>query len=449
MLLDGSENENENENENAGTFLDGSDGDDWREIDGALQRIGKQRAALDAEEAGWLVRAARVQIWRELGFVSLLDYLERRCDYAPRTARDRIRVAFELEGLPALTAALAAGELGFSSVKELVRVVTPEHEAEWLAKARGKTCFEIQKLVAGRKKGSRPSDAPDPDLETRTLRFDDILPTTIARLREARAKAQAERGERLSDDALLSMLCGMFLDGAPTAKDTARAKYQIAVTVCEKCNQGWQDGAGDEVRDGSSRTRARRVRRATHRIARHQPAHAGQAGHPAERATPGLATRWSQVHRPVLPISGVPGASPYRRARGRRHARCREYLRALRWVSRGAPSRPAHDHGQGTARARGHARSRHGGPRGPTEQPARCPDPRSPTPLRQTRRIAAYVPIAQVLPPRRTCGARVARSGASTSVSRSTPGGTRPAARARVIAVVAGFGPRCVLEPIP
>ncbi len=238
MLLDGSVNENE------GTFVDAHEGEDWREIDGALQRIGKQRAALDAEEAGWLVRAARVQIWRKLGFVSLLDYLERRCDYAPRTARDRIRVAFELEGLPGLTAALATGQLGFSSVKELVRVVTPEHEAEWLDKARGKTCFEIQKLVAGRKKGSRPSDAPDPDLETRTLHFDDILPTTIARLREARAKAQAERGERLSDDALLSMLCGMFLEGAPTAEGAGRAKYQIAVTVCEKCNQGWQDGAG-------------------------------------------------------------------------------------------------------------------------------------------------------------------------------------------------------------
>ncbi|MDQ3301068.1 MAG: hypothetical protein M3619_31195, partial [Myxococcota bacterium] len=72
MLLDGSVYEGEND----GTWLDTCDGRDWRAIDGALQRIGKQRAALDAEEAGWLVRAARVQIWRELGFVSLIDYLE-------------------------------------------------------------------------------------------------------------------------------------------------------------------------------------------------------------------------------------------------------------------------------------------------------------------------------------------------------------------------------------
>ena len=105
--------------------------------------------------------------------------------------------------------------------------------------------FEIQNLVSGHKKGSRPSDAPDPDLEARTLRFDDIRPATIARLRQARAKAQDERGEQLSDDALLAMLCGAFLDGEPTAEGSGRAKYQIAtVTKCEQCNQGWQDGAG-------------------------------------------------------------------------------------------------------------------------------------------------------------------------------------------------------------
>jgi hypothetical protein len=236
-------NENEGENEHDGTCFHG---DDWREIDRALQRIGKQRAALDAEEARWLVRAARVQIWRKLGFVSLLDYLERRCDYAPRTARDRIRVAFELEDLPGLTAALATGELGFTSIKELVRVVTPEHEDEWLEKTRGKTCFEIQKLVSGRKKGSRPSDAPDPDLATRPLRFEDILPTTVALSREARAKAQHEHGERVSDDALLAMAFGAYLQGTAMTEGSGRAKYQIAVTVCEKCNQGWQDGAGSK-----------------------------------------------------------------------------------------------------------------------------------------------------------------------------------------------------------
>ena len=217
---------------------------DWREVDRALRRIAKQRAALDAEEARWLREAAHVQIWREVACVSLLDYLEQRCGYAPRTARDRVRVAFALEHLPGLTAALATGEHSFSSIKELVRVATPEHEDEWLDKCRAKTCFEIQKLVSGRAKGSRPSDAPEADLETRPLHFEDIKPSTIALLRQARAKGQEDRGERLSDDALIAMLCGAFLDHDSRPEGGGRAKYQIAVTVCDKCNQGWQDGAG-------------------------------------------------------------------------------------------------------------------------------------------------------------------------------------------------------------
>jgi hypothetical protein len=37
------------------------------------------------------------------------------------------------------------------------------------------------------------------------------------------------------------------LDGATSTETTGRAKYQIAVTVCQRCRQGWQEGAGAQV----------------------------------------------------------------------------------------------------------------------------------------------------------------------------------------------------------
>jgi threonine synthase len=82
----------------------------WRTVDRALRAISCRRAALDADEARWLREAEAVQIWRPLGMVSALDYLERVLGYAPRTAQDRLRVARALGALPQLTAALAAGE---------------------------------------------------------------------------------------------------------------------------------------------------------------------------------------------------------------------------------------------------------------------------------------------------------------------------------------------------
>ena len=60
--------------------------------------------------------------------VSALDYLERVLGYAPRTAQERLRVARALGGLPVLTEALAQGQLPYSAVRVLTRVVTPGTE---------------------------------------------------------------------------------------------------------------------------------------------------------------------------------------------------------------------------------------------------------------------------------------------------------------------------------
>jgi hypothetical protein len=49
----------------------------WRTVDRALRAIKQRRAALDADEARWLREAEALQIWRPLGMVSALDYLER------------------------------------------------------------------------------------------------------------------------------------------------------------------------------------------------------------------------------------------------------------------------------------------------------------------------------------------------------------------------------------
>ena len=50
---------------------------DWKTEDRNLRDIASRRAALDAEEARWLHDAERLQIWRPLGMVSAIDYMER------------------------------------------------------------------------------------------------------------------------------------------------------------------------------------------------------------------------------------------------------------------------------------------------------------------------------------------------------------------------------------
>jgi hypothetical protein len=224
---------------------------DWRTVDRALREIAHRRATLDADEARWLREAEALQIWRPLGMVSALDYLERVLGYAPRTAQDRLRVARALGDLPQLNAALAEGQLAFSAIRELTRVATPGTEASWLAAATGKNLREIEDLVADHQPGDRPDDPTDPATRTHVVRYE-LSAETFALLRQARNVLDNEHGTNLPDDGFVTALCSAVVDGAPANEPTGRARYQIAVTVCEHCRKGWQEGAGAQVPIGSA-----------------------------------------------------------------------------------------------------------------------------------------------------------------------------------------------------
>src|SRR3954447_11878808 len=79
----------------------------WRQIDRKLRVIAKKRSALDATEAQLLVEADALEIWGEFGYVSIYEYMERVLGDGPKAAHDRLRVARELDELPALAESLA------------------------------------------------------------------------------------------------------------------------------------------------------------------------------------------------------------------------------------------------------------------------------------------------------------------------------------------------------
>ena len=186
--------------------------DRWQVVHESLVRVARRRAALDADEAHWLREAERLQIWNELGMVSMVDYLERVLGYAPRTAQQRMSVARALGDLPELEAALATGELPFSAIKELSRVATRSTEAAWRDAAVGKNLREIEQLVSGHKPGDLPTDAPDDEARLHTLRLDDISASTYAMFRQARQALDRARGSRLTDDELAHALATAILD---------------------------------------------------------------------------------------------------------------------------------------------------------------------------------------------------------------------------------------------
>src|SRR6185437_3449712 len=98
----------------------------WQDIDRELRAIAKRQRALDAEEAMLLCTVVRREIWRELGRASLLEYLEEALGYAPKAAKERVRIALALDEMPLLADALASGEQSYSAIRELTRVATAQ-----------------------------------------------------------------------------------------------------------------------------------------------------------------------------------------------------------------------------------------------------------------------------------------------------------------------------------
>src|SRR5690606_7272851 len=94
--------------------------------------------------------------------------------------------------------------------------------------------------------GDAPADPVEPKLRKRRLRYDDTDEETYALLRQARPIAERELGERLDDTSRLRPSARPVAGGARPPGRT-RAPYQVAVTGCERCKRGWQDGGGITV----------------------------------------------------------------------------------------------------------------------------------------------------------------------------------------------------------
>jgi Domain of unknown function (DUF222)/HNH endonuclease len=87
--------------------------------------------------------------WAEWGVYSCAHWLSWRCSIGLRAARENVRVANALAGLPLVTEAFAGGELSYSKVRAITRVASAENEEYLVMLARHATGAQLEKIVAG------------------------------------------------------------------------------------------------------------------------------------------------------------------------------------------------------------------------------------------------------------------------------------------------------------
>jgi hypothetical protein len=131
-----------------------------------VERLGEQIAELAAQ-----IHAATYQLLvmiREFderegweGFASCAHWLNWRAGIGLGAAREKVRVARALAGLPRLSAEMEKGLLSYSKVRALTRVANEATEEELLEFARAGTAAHVEKLVRAWRRADRLAEAEE------------------------------------------------------------------------------------------------------------------------------------------------------------------------------------------------------------------------------------------------------------------------------------------------
>ena len=181
----------------------------------------------------WFGEIMRRRLFRDLGCSTINQYALQELGFSKSRADDFIRLARQLENLPAVREAVANGELGYTKAREIVSVATPETQVPWLEAAKGsrkELIREVKKAKRAAKldPGQRellPSSPPVVAPRELPVRFQvDLTPE-----QEARRSALVER---------LHKLGGAPIDRAELMLESLAALLETKELQSQKCPRG-------------------------------------------------------------------------------------------------------------------------------------------------------------------------------------------------------------------
>ena len=122
------------------------------DLEGELASIAGSMAAGECRFLLLLAEFDRRGEWVNQGATSCAEWLAWRCSISSMTAREKVRVARSLQGLPLVTEAFSKGRLSFSQVRALTRVATPNNEADLIDAAEGMQVSTLESVITAYRK---------------------------------------------------------------------------------------------------------------------------------------------------------------------------------------------------------------------------------------------------------------------------------------------------------
>lgn len=123
--------------------------DEARPLDAVEAELTELCGHLTAGTARFLALVAEFdarQGWADQGAKDCAEWLAWRCSMAPVTAREQVRVAARLRDFSQVRAAFEAGELSYSKVRAISRVVTEATEHDLVDIARHATAADLEAM---------------------------------------------------------------------------------------------------------------------------------------------------------------------------------------------------------------------------------------------------------------------------------------------------------------
>ena len=99
-------------------------------------------------------------MYRQLGYSSIYQYPSEELGFSATRTGDFKRLAEKLEVLPAVSAKVKSGELGYTKAREIVKVADPGNETDWLAVAGRQTRRELEATVRHAKIAAKRKSHP-------------------------------------------------------------------------------------------------------------------------------------------------------------------------------------------------------------------------------------------------------------------------------------------------
>jgi hypothetical protein len=97
--------------------------------------------------------------WAAWEMPSCAAWLSWKCQIAPGTAREQVRVARALAGLPVIRAEFAAARLSYAKVRALTRIAAPETERDLAAMAMPMTAGQLERFARAHRRVTAAQDA--------------------------------------------------------------------------------------------------------------------------------------------------------------------------------------------------------------------------------------------------------------------------------------------------